>query len=163
MGLGDTNNSDVYDSSDDEYARLVAHGGRGIPPWVSTHPPKPASTSRPRVVARMSTGGLPKGYKRREKENAVAGPSRRPEPVRVTKDEEYARSLAREGAPFPLSKPNIQPEGSAAGPSHTSFPLKRPRGEDRSAGPSKRARNFDESVMSFIFLDFALLLTCFPV
>ena len=163
MGLDDPENADVYDSSDDEYARLVAHGGRGIPPWVSTHPLGASSRPAKRVVARMSTGGLPKGYRRKEKENAVAGPSRQPAPARIGDDEAYARDLARGRAPFPLSRSDVQPGGPAAGLSYRSSPLKRPRGEDRSAGPSKRARNFDESVMTFIFLYFALLLTCFLV
>ena len=163
MGLDDTNNSDVYDSSDDEYARRVAHGGRGVPPWVSTHPPKRASASRPRVVARMSTGGLPKGYKRKEKENAVAGPSRQPSSARIGENEVYVRDRVRGRTPFPLSRSDVQPGGPAAGPSYQPSPLKRPRGEDRSAGPSKRPRTFDESVVSFSFLYFALLLTCFLV
>ena len=145
----------MYDSSDDEYARRVANGGRGIPAFVSIYPPQvpsqPTTTGRfrPRPI---STGGLPKGYKRKEKENAVAGPSRQPALARIDEGEESARYLARERAPFPLSDSHILPEGPVAGPSHTSSPLKRTRTEDSVAGPSKRTRNFDESVISFSFL-----------
>ena len=63
----------MYDSSDDEYARRVANGGRGIPEFVSRYPPRapaqPTTTGRFRFRP-ISTGGLPKGYKRKEKENA---------------------------------------------------------------------------------------------
>ena len=132
----------------------MANGGRGIPEFVSRYPPRapaqPTTTGRFRFRP-ISTGGLPKGYKRKEKENAVAGPSRQPAPAPARNDEdgESARYLARERVPFPLSDSHILPEGPVAGPSHTSSPLKRPRDEDRSTGPNKSTRNIDESVMAF--------------
>ena len=144
----------MYDSSDDEYARRVANGGRGIPAFVSIPPPQapsqPTTTGRFRFRP-ISTGGLPKGYKRKEKENAVAGPSRQPAhvPARTDEDGEPVPYVARERVPFPLSDSHILPEGPVAGPSHTSSPLKRPRDEERSTGPNKRTRNIDESVMAF--------------
>ena len=139
----------------------MANGGRGIPAFVSIPPPQapsqPTTTGRfrPRPI---STGGPPKGYKRRVSQNAVAGPSRQGD-----EEQDRAPYLAQGRAPFPPSNSDVQPEGSAAGPSHTSSPRKRARTEDSVVSPNKKARQFDESVISFSFLYLALLLTCFPV
>ena len=139
----------MYDSSDDEYARRVANGGRGIPACVPRNlpgaPSQPATRSfYPHPI---STGGRPEGYRRRESQNAAAGPSRQ-----VDEDEEYALYLARGRAPFPLSESYFRPEPSAVSPDHAPSPRKRARTEDNVASSSKKARHFDESVISFSFL-----------
>ena len=122
-----------------------------IPPPQAPSQPTTTGRFRPRPI---STGGLPKGYKRKEKENqnAVAGPSRQPGLTRIDEDEESAPYIARGRAFPPLPASHFLSEGPVAGPSHTSSPLKRTRTEDSVAGPSKRTRNFDESVISFSFL-----------